>query len=211
MKLVLLPGAGCSRKFYDEVIQKLSKKFNVEIIDYSGKTLDENVEDLLKKLVEIKEKYILVAHCFSGLLAIKILSCIKLPYLISLVLCNCTADFTHLSADFVAKDNGEHIEDYSDFPTVVRAKKYLLPDDITETQIIIACNTNLSHLLKSISVPTLVIGSNKDGYFSEELYIKTARQIKNSKLVIIQDAKHLGLLTNTNEYLKVIYEFTKNI
>ena len=210
-KLILLPGAGCSKEFYANVIPVLSKSFNVEIIEYSGKTFDENVKDLLGKLSSVKEKFLIVAHCFSGLLMVKALAKKRLNNLEGLVLCNSVADFTQLSPEFLGQDNGEHNSDYKDYDVVLEAKQHMLPQDIINNQLEIALATNVTDYLKYISVPTLVLGSDKDGYFPVNLYKNTYKFIPNAELEIVQGARHLGLLTHVHDYEECIMNWMGKI
>lgn len=210
-KVILLPGAGVRKEFYAEVIPALNKHFDVEFLNYSGKTLDEISNNLLNKLLDIKEHFIIIAHCFSGLVMVKALSKKNIDNLDGLVLCNSVADFTHLPPDFRNRDNGEHNTDYKDYDIVLEATTHLMPKEIIENQLNIAINTNVTDYLKNILVPTLVLGSDKDGYFSVNLFEKTHKYIPNADIKIVHGARHLGLLTHFKDYEKCIEQWVEKI
>lgn len=215
MKLLLLPGAGCGKGFYTNVEKDMSKYFNVEIYPCDRDTMEENVDKLIEKMLGEKEKFILFAHCYSGVIAVRALSKVKVRNLQGFVLCNSVANFTIIDREFISQDNGEHdidyINDNVNIDKVLEAKKYVLPREQLENQLKMALSSNVTKYLKDLYMPVLVLYSDKDGYFPVEAYKLTIEGIPNVSSVLVPKARHLGLLTHTEEYLEGLNNWVKTL
>lgn len=210
-KLVILPGAGCGKEFYTDVVSEFSEYFDTTVVDYNGESFEDFEQDIINKLNEIEEEFIVLAHCFSGLMACNIVANESVPNISGLILCNSVSDFTVLSRDFLSQDNGEHTKDYIDsninVDKVLRAKTHILPKDVVETHLKIALSTDVTDCLKYINVPTLVLCSEIDGYFEQVHFVNTFMNIENSRFKIVSNARHLGLVTHTDSYLEHIADW----
>jgi len=67
-------------------------------------------------------------------------------------------------------------------------------------------NYDMTEIIKKIDIPILLIGTTNDVYFTEEGYKETAELLKHSKLHIVKDVGHAGLLSN-KEVLNIIKEY----
>lgn len=213
MKIILLPGAGCRPSFYDSVTTMLS---NCNILTFKGKTLEAMAADLASKLtLEDNEDFIVVAHCFSGLVLTKTISNNLFKYLRGVVLCNSILDFSFISREDLSKNTGEHPSDYAGDPynpeIVLEAQHQVFSKDVVDGQLDVALSTDLRDLGKYYYVPVLVLGSDKDGYFSVERFKETQHLIPNSKLVIVKNARHLGLISHRDEYLEIINNWSSKL
>ena len=213
MKMILLPGAGCRPSFYDSVTAVLS---NCNILTFKGKTLEALASDLASKLtLEDTEDFIIVAHCFSGLVLTKTLSNNLFKYLRGVVLCNSILDFSFISREDLSKNTGEHPNDYANDPynpeRVLEAQHQVFSKDVVDGLLDIALSTDLRDLGKCYYVPVLILGSDKDGYFSVEKFKETQRLIPGSVLRIVKNARHLGLISHRDKYLEIINNWSSKL
>ena len=75
----------------------------------------------------------------------------------------------------------------------------------------IYANTEMISWLKKLTTPCLLMTGENDGGCSPEHNKKMAKEIKNSKLVILPKYKHSFLIEAPHEVSKNIIEFIKNI
>ncbi len=68
-------------------------------------------------------------------------------------------------------------------------------------------NTDLKQVLPQIKIPTLIIWGREDKVTALTDGILMNNLIKNSKLEIIQDAKHSPMFTHAKQVAKIIYEY----
>jgi pimeloyl-ACP methyl ester carboxylesterase len=72
------------------------------------------------------------------------------------------------------------------------------------------CRTDLSQRLKDLSVPTMVIGTDRDGIVRPSEFSLAAQEIIGAKGVWIHDAGHCPTLEKPGESQKAIFEFLQN-
>lgn len=70
---------------------------------------------------------------------------------------------------------------------------------------------NAIDFLKNINKPTLIIHGRKDTIFPLSSAIKINKEIKNSKLVILEKANHITVLNNQSELIKEIRKFINKL
>jgi pimeloyl-ACP methyl ester carboxylesterase len=68
-------------------------------------------------------------------------------------------------------------------------------------------NVDLSNELQNISVPTLLISSEKDGIFPPVIQQEMQRKIPNSKLIVLANTNHVSVLNNPGGVADAIVEF----
>ncbi len=72
------------------------------------------------------------------------------------------------------------------------------------------CRTDLSQRLKEVNVPTMVIGTDRDGIVRSSEFSLAAQEIIGAKEVWIHDAGHCPTLEKPGESQKAIFEFLQN-
>ncbi|NLX61835.1 MAG: alpha/beta hydrolase [Tissierellia bacterium] len=70
-------------------------------------------------------------------------------------------------------------------------------------------NYNVSHLIRDIRVPTLIIGAEYDLITLLDYQKYIHKEIEGSKLVIMKDTGHAALFEKPNEFISIIMEFLK--
>jgi pimeloyl-ACP methyl ester carboxylesterase len=90
---------------------------------------------------------------------------------------------------------------------LAREGDYQKSDPIVKQTMINLLNSNRTLNISQISTPTLIIWGRKDKItpLSDGLLIN--KLIKNSKLKIVSEAKHSPMFTNTQEVVKIIYDY----
>lgn len=73
-----------------------------------------------------------------------------------------------------------------------------------------ASDFNVSHLIKNIKVPTLIISSELDAITLTKYQEFMHHEIENSKWTVIKGAGHAALYENPEEYISTIMEFLDN-
>jgi 2-hydroxymuconate-semialdehyde hydrolase len=72
------------------------------------------------------------------------------------------------------------------------------------------CRTDLSQRLKDLHVPTMVIGTGRDGIVRPSEFSLAAQEITGAKQVWFQDTGHCPTLEKPGESRKAIFEFLQN-
>ena len=208
MKLIILAGAGVGENFYKDTIKVLKSSYDVELFLSVGKSLSHIAETIYKKLSCIQEDFLLVGHCFGGNVAVSILSSYNLKHLKGAVLINSCANTTILKSKAFIFSCNESLDTYKTLSQEV--KEGVLDGDTTSSQLDIVLKTDLRDRLSDINVPALIIGSDHDGYFKQDRFIELSNSIKNSRLYLIRNARHLAFLTHSEEVKNIINITKKN-
>lgn len=84
-------------------------------------------------------------------------------------------------------------------------------DGICSTQLALASRTDSTHVLPSISIPTLLIRGEEDKITSKEVMLSMQDGIKNAKYVEIANAGHLPNLENVLDFNKEMNTFLNEL
>ena len=71
-------------------------------------------------------------------------------------------------------------------------------------------NFNAKKVLKKINIPVLLIHGKEDTIFPYSNSLSMHKQIKSSKLVLLEKTDHIIVLNNFKEVSKLIENFIKN-
>jgi len=114
------------------------------------------------------------------------------------------------------KDYGSHV-DYSKHKNTGDWNISRLIDDVGNTGLKIylwgtkqSYNFNAEKFLNKIKIPTLLVHGKKDTIFPYEISVEMKNKIKNSKLVLLDDADHIIVLNNFKEVSRLMEKFLKN-
>ncbi len=88
----------------------------------------------------------------------------------------------------------------------VKSDQYPISTFINAYKHMIDTNLERKKYLSKIKAPTLVIGGNKDNFFSEKIYKETADLIPNAKLIILNSG-HMVPMEKAKKVSKSIYDF----
>ncbi len=245
--VVLLHGLGGELTAWNEEREKLTKKgFSTIAIDlrghgFSGRPHDpaqyemsyfvQDVEEVIK--VEHVEKYILVGHCFGGMVTLSyVTSSTQKPLGIILVDTSYKAPFlSTLHADpillqkmfkilaSVTPDTHKNEQvDFSFFQGTTDFSISRLLSDILRTSLksyFLLCEVivgfNILDLLQKISVPTLIMEGTQDHIMPPAIAQELNGRIKNSEMVYIKGGNHIVIINNPGEVAGNIVQFLKQL
>ena len=205
MDLYIIAGAGVGTGFYRNVIKELNPFFdNIKVIETIGTSFPEICNKTYDKLKEAPKDFIILGHCFGGLVSIELLASYKLNNLKGAILVNTYSNFSILQSIEYIDNCHETFDSYKNI-CIKEVKDGCLPKETLRHQLNILLQVNLTDKLKDITRPVLILGSDNDGFFSIENFISLSLKIKNSKLYIVNKARHLALLTHIKILKKIIY------
>ncbi|SDB95325.1 Pimeloyl-ACP methyl ester carboxylesterase [Geotoga petraea] len=125
------------------------------------------------------------------------------PEITSILLNNNSDEFIKSAFYDDLKVTDEVLAEYKR-PTLVKGYKKAFWEFIKGTQ-----NYEIIEKLDEIEVPTLVITGDNDVIVPTEQSIKLSKDIKNSKLVILENTGHLPQEENPVEFIQVVEKFLK--
>lgn len=70
---------------------------------------------------------------------------------------------------------------------------------------------NATQLLKSITVPTLIIEGTKDSIFPPQVARELQERIKTSEMELVKDAAHMIVINNPDDLISLIHRFLQKI
>lgn len=222
-RLLMLHGWGDSLRTFDLVTSQLSKNFQLILLDLPGFgqssvlphpfTLDDYASTIEKFLtaLEVNETFVL-GHSFGGAIAIKL------------------ATFSNKVKRIILEDSsGIRNKDlmvklkiyiYKTLKLILNEKyreklRHVLgsPDyrsaGVLRDTLVKVVGEDLRCLLSSIDIPTLLVWGRDD----KETPIAQAeimkKEIRNSKLLVIENAGHFPHLDKPEEFIKTVVEFLK--
>lgn len=230
--LLMLHGWGSSLRSYQQLIPLLSKHFRVIFPELPGFgksdepaeawNLDEYVKfvkDFVSQFKIPNSKFIIYSHSFGARIAIKWLAeadeCVE-----KLVMCGAAGIREDLSVrqksaqglsklkklvpDFLKKPLRKVLYKFagsSDYAKASPIMKETLQKVVAE---------DLSPLLSKINVPTLLVWGKHDTYTPLHQGELMHKQIKDSKLVVIETAKHGVHLQEPQKLAELISDFIQN-
>ncbi len=242
--LVFLHGLGgdlsswqSTRKFFHD------KNISTIAIDlrghgYSDRSGDEkfySIMNFAKDVLAIIEKedfenYILIGHCFGGMIALTFAGIF--PNISKLLI---LVDTSHEAPSFLVENlknkkllratlstiakllptiNKNGHADFSKFRGTQDLDIKRIASDIMHTSLksyLMICENIIGYdakkLLNKIKIPTLVIGGTKDSVFPPDVARSLKKRIKNSELNLIPEENHIIVLNNPVALSKTIFQF----
>ena len=199
--------------------------------DYRAYKFVDDLNDLLEYLKI--EKFVLISHSMGSLIALDFFSKYK-EKVDKIVLLSPTfyiekkwLDFilnktTFRLAGFIDKlikspKKGGHV-DYKKFINTGDWNIRRMIKDVSNTNLKIYlygtkqyCHFDRRDFLKEIEVPVLIIHGKKDTIFPIKNSIKGAKEIKDSKMIILEDTDHIIVLNNFQEVSEAVEDFTESL
>lgn len=207
-RLFLLPGLGCAPGFYDSTIKDLQKDWDAEEINFGVHSIEEDADIVYDRVKDCKDDFIFVAHCFSALIVVNLLNRYELPRLQGVVLCGSLVDFSKVPSKQIIGNPEEQDEAYESdgvaLDKILEARSHIIAIPDVLAQMDMTLSTDFSDLAGNMKQEVLLIGSDKDGYFSEKDFEETISKFPNGVLAVVSGARHDGIITHTGEYSEII-------
>ncbi len=211
VSLVIVGGIGTKEEYYKLVKEEMLKSYKrVYIKCTRGNTIEELIKDLELFLNNIQEDFILLGHSFGGYVSTGLLGGgYTNSKLKGFIMCNSCYNFSHID---LKQNYNESTEGYvKEYPFMKELSKYV-DKQIQGQQMMIAIKNPLLKQFKNIpsSIPTLFVGSGKDGYIPRDMILTMVtlfgenRPMRNVYWCVVDECKHLGLITNTKCYREII-------
>lgn len=223
-KIIILHGWAYSTEKWEPFIKELEKKFEVEMLKIPGLTapLDEvwNIENYVEWLNQIiskeKGKVILLGHSNGGRISLVFAS--KYPEKVEKLILIDSAGIYHnelpirlkrLIFSVIAKA-GARFTKSEKFRKVLY--KFAREDDYKKANPIVAqtmvnlLKVDCSQMLKNIRIKTLIIWGGRDKITPLSDAKIMNDKIENSKLEIINGARHSPMFTHVKETSKIVIE-----
>lgn len=224
VNLVFVHGTGCNRNFLRSTAEEL-KQYNRYLIDLPGHGDSEDtgysLENYINSICDFisdMENVILMGHSLGGCIVIGI--AIRNPKSVKgVVISNSGASFPKIDSVLLEsiKYNSIDMERFGqllgdvDNPDVQKAGLYLESLDVILKDANIALSINFENDLNKINVPVCILGGEKDEFTYPEYSDNLNDKIKNSKLYILNDAKHSLPIARKKEATKLITDFVDSL
>lgn len=221
-KIYILHGWAYSTERWEPLIKELEKDYRVAMLKIPGLTaellevwdIDNYVEWLNKILVKEKEKVVLLGHSNGGLISLAYT--LKYPQKVEqLVLIDSTGiyhkEFLLQFKRYFLGSLAKVGKMFTDSPTLKRLLYKVAGEHDYERANLISRQTmrNLIKVdflerLQEIKVPTIIIWGRKDQVTPLKDAYVFEKEIQNSKLFIIDGAKHSPQLTHAKEVVEIV-------
>lgn len=222
--LIFLHGWGMSSRHWFKIAEKL-KKFNIYLIDLPGfgdsqlppKSFDvKNYKNTIKEFVKKMaiKKAVFIGHSFGGRITIK-LAAENPDFLEKIVLVNTAGVVTASTLKKIASVFAKLISPIFRpvFMQPLRKKLYSVIDsEYLENEQLSKIFSNvvsedLIKHLSAIKIPALIIWGRNDKITPLNFGLLMKEEIKNSKLVILENAGHFSFLDQPDKFNKLLIDF----
>jgi len=223
INLVFIHGSGCDKGFLHALADQ-TKEYNSYLLDLPGHGGSnntgysvENYVHAISNFAEDLDNVVLIGHSLGGTLVLAV-SAQNISSIHGSVIISSAAKFSKLNKDFMKKiHNGILDMDYlleccgeiTD-PLAAEALNHLTSEQIIEDFIIDEI-VNVESCLKDIYVPTTIVTGDDEILALVEYSEYMHRNIKNSKLTIIPNQRHLLPITKKEEVSKLIKDLVISI
>lgn len=223
INLVFIHGSGCDKGFLHALADQ-TKEYNSYLIDLPGHGGSdntgyniENYVDSINNFVQNLDNVILIGHSLGGTLVLSV-SARNVSTVKGSIIISSAAKWSNLNKDFIQKIHkgivdmdylleccGE-ITDPLATESLSHMSSELLLEDFIIDEII-----NVESCLKDINVPTTIVTGGDEILALVEYSEYMHRNIKNSKLTIIPNERHLLPITKNEEVFKLIKDLVISI
>ena len=221
--LVILPALGADSRLWQPVIDELGAEFDCTVIRGEGKTIEAMADDVLSKA---PKEFILVGISMGGYLSLEI-ALRNTGRVKALALFNTSAiaapeDRRQNSIDLISlvESGGFQKAIYQTTPVVSRGipeiqrlaaamTKELGPRVFVDQQRAVLGRSDRRAELKTITCPTLVVGSTEDTITPPSLSEDLAHRLPGARLVLIKDSGHFTPLEKPAEAAVALTDFIR--
>lgn len=219
--LVFVHGAGCNSKFLKPLAKKLIT-YNCYLINLSNHyksdkkdcyTAEDYANELTKFVCDL-DNVTLIGHSLGGVICLAIASkC--LPQVKSIVCISSGAKFDKLDKKFVKnleKGKLDMIYMLRALGSLTKLSTYtalfhMEPRTITINDLLLAPKIDILDSLSKINVPTLILAGADEILILVEYSEKVHERVKNSKLVVVPNVRHILPIAKKELTSKLIDEF----
>ena len=220
---VLLHGWGQNIEMMLPIGDKFKNKYNILIIDLPGfgkssePTYSWSVSDYalcVKKIVDSLEleKIILIGHSFGGRVGLIYASKYSVDKLICLASPYCR-EITKLSFKTKVYKRIKNISCLNWLANIIKNKTgsvdYKNASEVMRGVMVQSINLEMDDDIKKIKAPTLLIWGSNDTAVPVKRAYELNELIKNSKVIVYDDATHYAYLERLNDVVNEINEFIR--
>lgn len=235
--LVILHGWGCNKEMFAPIADHLSKTYTVVVPDLCGFgespepphpfSVDDYADIFIKFIASFgKSSVSLMGHSYGGRVIIKLFSKGTLPFKIERVMLVDAAGIKPKKSlgqklSLICYKCGRRVLSLPPlkklFPSVIenwRKKRgsadFNAASEIMKKTLVLAVNEDLTHLLGSITAPTLLFWGDKDDATPLSDAKIMEKRIPDAGLVVLKGGTHFSFLENTPYFLRVADSFLEN-
>lgn len=224
INLVFIHGSGCNKDFLHALANQM-KEYDCYLLDLPGHGGSdntgyniENYVESISNFVKDLDNVILIGHSLGGTLALSI-SSKNIPNIEGNVIISSAAKFSKLDKEFMIKIHKGLVDmNYlmqcagkTSDPLAIEALNSMNSEELIIKDFIIDEMVDFEYCLKNIDIPTLIITGSDEILalveYSEYLY----KNIKNSKITIIPNERHLLPITKKEDISKLIKDLIISI
>lgn len=224
INLVFVHGSGCNRTFLRPIYENVTK-YNSYFIDLPGHGGSDNtgysVDNYVKAIIDFindLDNVILIGHSLGGTLVLKTISenikCIKAALILS-----SGASFPKLNKDYMDKIHQgivdmEYLGDAlgnMDDSVVQDVVSKIDPPEIMVTDFLIDEKVDIQNCLNKINIPTTIVTGADEILTLVEYSELLNKEIKNSKLIIIPNVRHMLPVVKRKEVGEILDDIVSQI